>query len=149
MFVAGQLLTPALLKRMSGRSFTSLTNCTNMLAFLLRGSAEKAWVFWLAVPVLLPGVNGSSASAIKAMAADHAAAAGYGNGEFSAYFNNLRSLVVAVAPLVYAHLYAYARNRGLPPGMVFWCGGVLGALLPELIHRNCLTDQAIKEHSAV
>jgi hypothetical protein len=147
MFASGQLLTPRLLRNMSGRSFTTLTNLTNFSAFFLRGSVEKPWVFWLAVIPMLPGVNGGSAAAIKAMATDHAVAGGLGRGEFSAYFNNLRAVVVAVAPFMYGQTYAYCREAGLHPGIPFWVGGLVGALLPELLHRTLLTTAEIKEHS--
>jgi hypothetical protein len=143
-FVAGQLLTPFLLRVTSARAFTSFANLTNLTGFLMRGWAENPVIFWLAIVPMLPGVNGSSASAMKAIASDHALAgasiprhallsqpprppvsqplvhapqripafpprccletacdsecvgacvAGFGAGEYSGYFNNLRALV--------------------------------------------------------
>ena len=46
MFGSGQLLTPWLLKSMSGMAFTTFTNFTNLVAFILRGSVEDPMVFW-------------------------------------------------------------------------------------------------------
>ena len=36
--------------------------------------------FWLGHVVQLPGINNTSAAAVKAMAIDHAVAAGFGRG---------------------------------------------------------------------
>jgi hypothetical protein len=36
--------------------------------------------FWLGHVVSLPGINNTSAAAVKAMAIDHAVAAGFGRG---------------------------------------------------------------------
>merc|ERR1712139_68226 len=90
--VAGAKLIPSLLRNLSPRSFTSLTNFTNMAGFFLRGSMERTWVFLLAVPLLLSGVNGASSTALKAVATDRATAEGFGKGEFSAWSNNLRAM---------------------------------------------------------
>ena len=147
-FVAGQLLTPFLLKISSARAFTTFANLTNATGFIMRGWAENPLIFWLAIIPMLPGVNGSSASAMKAIASDHALAAGFGAGEYSGYFNNLRALVGAAASLMYGATYSVCIRRGLHPGIPFWVGGLMGAVLPELIHRT-LSTREIREHSKI
>ena len=148
MFVAGQFLTPGLLKAMSARTFTGFTNLTNLLGFFMRGWSENPKIFWAAIVPMLPGVNGSSASAIKAIASDHARAAGLGAGEYSGYFNNLRALVGAASTMTFGVSYSFCVRRGLHPGIPFWLGAILGAAVPELLHRTMSTEE-MRRHSAV
>jgi hypothetical protein len=133
--IAGMAITPRMLKVMSTFRFTSVTNATNLLGFVMRGAAAKGWLFYLAVLPMLPGVNGSSSNALKALANSHAVAAGFGNGEFAAWTSNLRGLMGAAAPVIFGNYYAFARDRGLPAGSTFALAGVIGALLPELVLR--------------
>lgn len=135
-YLAGQFLTPSLLRSFSPRFFTSLTNCTNAVGFFIRGSVENPMVFWSAVPVMLPGVNGASASAVKSMATDRAIAAGIGRGELAAWLNNLRALVSAVAPFLYGNFYGFCINNNWHPGYAFSVAACFGAILPEVIHRS-------------
>jgi hypothetical protein len=44
--------------------------------------------------------------------------------------------------------YSYCVRKGLHPGWPFWLGGLVGALVPEMIHRT-LTSSEIAEHSNV
>ena len=84
---------------------------------------------------MLPGVNGSSASAIKSIATDRAILAGIGRGELSAWINNLRALVVAIAPVIYGQFYGFAVEHGIYPGYTFSLAALFGAVLPEIFHR--------------
>merc|ERR1719380_498903 len=70
--LAGQFLTPKMLKAMSARAFTNVTNLTNALGFFLRGIYPSAVVFMLAVIPMLPGVNGNSALALMTLLTDTA-----------------------------------------------------------------------------
>mmetsp|Transcript_55747 Transcript_55747/g.148796 ORF Transcript_55747/g.148796 Transcript_55747/m.148796 type:complete len:319 (+) Transcript_55747:91-1047(+) len=134
--VAGMAITPRMMNSLTTFRYTSVTNATNLLGFVMRGAAAKGWLFCLAVLPMLPGVNGSSSNALKALANGHAVAAGFGNGEFSAWTSNLRGLMGAAAPVIFGNYYAFARDRGLPAGSTFALAGVLGALLPELVLRS-------------
>lgn len=133
--MSGVSLTPYLLRTLTPRRFTSFTNWMNALGFLLRGITENPWVFLLATVPMLPGVNGASASALKALSSDLASAEGFGKGEFSAWVNNLRAVAGSVAPFIYGNYYAWARRRGVPPGSVFFVAAAMGAVLPELLLR--------------
>jgi hypothetical protein len=95
----GAILTPYLLRSFTPRSFTSITNATNVIGFVLRGATELPWVFWSAVPLMLPGVNGASGGAIKSLSIERAIAAGVGRGELSAWMNNLRAVASSIAPV--------------------------------------------------
>eukprot|EP00944_MAST-04C_sp_MAST-4C-sp1_P013545 g13545.t1 len=142
-FLAGQFLTPLLLQRWTGRLFTTFTNCSNAIGFILRGSREDPTIFWFAIAPMLPGVNGASASAVKSMATDRCIAAGIGRGELSAWLNNLRAIVLATAPTLYGNFYAWAISRNIYPGYAFFLAAFFGAILPEMIHQT-LTHQETK-----
>jgi len=139
---SGMSLTPYLLRTLSPRAFTTLTNLFNFLGFAIRGR-QGALFFILGVLPMLPGVNGSSASALKALSSDRATAEGFGKGEFSAWSNNLRALMGSLAPVIYGNYYAFALRKGLPAGTVFILAGILGAGLPEVLLRF-IKDEDLK-----
>jgi hypothetical protein len=60
-----------------------------------------------------------------------------------------RHLTVSVYAISHPFLSSCdaCRENGLHPGIPFWVGGIVGALLPELLHRTLLTTEEIKEHS--
>jgi len=142
--IAGTKLTPALLNGLSAKGFSSLTNVTNALGFVLRGATENPWVFIAAVPFMLPGVNGASSTALRAVAQDCATAEGFGKGEFAAYQNNLRAITSAIAPMLIGNYYAWCLKRGVKPGSNFWLGALIGAILPELLMRLTMSDSEFK-----
>eukprot|EP00928_Gymnodinium_smaydae_P013521 TRINITY_DN14929_c0_g3_i1.p1 TRINITY_DN14929_c0_g3~~TRINITY_DN14929_c0_g3_i1.p1 ORF type:complete len:470 (-),score=67.69 TRINITY_DN14929_c0_g3_i1:138-1346(-) len=134
--LASGKLTPYLLKSMSALKFTTLTNLTNALGFFLRGCTTNSYIFLLATIPMLPGVNGNSAFALNALRADHAKAAGFGIGEFSAWTNNLRSLAAALAPWLYGQWYNMCQRLNIYPGTTYYLAAFLGAILPELLTRG-------------
>ena len=139
--LTGALLTPRLLRSLSPRAFTSFTNTTNAFGFVLRGATEIPAVFWCAVVPLLPGVNAASTQAFKSLIASRAVAAGVGRGELSAWVNNLRALCSAVAPVLYGNAYAFFRERDVFAGHVFTLAALVGAVLPEVLHRRMPADE--------
>eukprot|EP00971_Amphidinium_carterae_P063630 1259273-Amphidinium_carterae.1 len=52
---------------MSVWGFTTLANLTNLLAFSMRGMAEHVALYFGVLPLMLPGINGSSNSALAAV----------------------------------------------------------------------------------
>ena len=74
-----------MLRSCSPRGFTTVTNLLNFMAFSLRGLAPRSWLFLAMMLPMLPGVNGASATALRAVAQDIAATQGFGKGEFSAW----------------------------------------------------------------
>merc|ERR1740121_736090 len=131
--LAGMYLTPAWLKGMTARGFTTATNATNTLGFFMRGLKASSPLFLVAMLPMLPGVNGASATALKARATDLATAQGIGKGEFSAWINNLRALVGSIAPVLYGQCYARLNSHGVNPGLTYIVAGTVGAVLPQLI----------------
>ena len=100
-----------------------------------RGIAEKGWCEWRSIPLQLLGVNGNSTHAIKALAGAMAVEAGLGKGEFSAYLNNMRSILMVLAALTMGNWYAYFTEspRFWPAGSVWWMAGVMGGILPAVL----------------
>ncbi|CAE7211529.1 unnamed protein product [Symbiodinium microadriaticum] len=135
----GASATPWMLKNLSARGFTTATNMLNAAAFGLRGLAPSSLLFLTMMVSMLPGVNGASATALKAVAQDIATSQGFGKGEFSAWVNNLRALAGSVAPVLYGQVYAAAEKRGGNPGLTFALAGAVGALLPQAV-LNQMTD---------
>lgn len=134
--LTGMTATPYMLKNMSARGFTTSTNLLNTIAFSTR-AAVPSTALWIAMMFpMLPGVNGSSATALKAVAQELANKQGFGKGEFSGWVNNLRALAGSVSPVVYAQCYAAAEKRGANPGHTFALAGVFGAILPQLLLRT-------------
>mmetsp|Transcript_59932 Transcript_59932/g.154253 ORF Transcript_59932/g.154253 Transcript_59932/m.154253 type:complete len:449 (-) Transcript_59932:108-1454(-) len=144
--IAGITITPRLLATQTPKNFTSLTNFTNAVGFTMRGLAENSYIFLLAMLPMLPGVNGASASALKALSTDMATEEGMGKGEFSAWTNNLRALAGAAAPVFVGNYYAWCVRRKVYPGSVFMLAGFIGAVLPEILMRM-MDDKDLKPRS--
>ncbi|CAL1126068.1 unnamed protein product [Cladocopium goreaui] len=115
----GLSATPWMLRNFSPRGFTTITNLLNFFAFTARGLSPSSWLFLSMMVPMLPGVNGASATALKAVAQDIAANQGFGKGEFSAWVNNLRAFSGSVAPVVYGQVYAAAE---IPVSHSSWLG---------------------------
>jgi len=133
--LSGALLGPRLVAGMTNRGYTSFTNLTNTLAFLIRGT-ERKWLFILAALPMLPGVNGSSALKLQARCQKLAREEGFFPGEFSAWLNNLRALASVVCPVLIGNYYSWCLKSGFFPGSVYWLLGFMGAVAPELLLRR-------------
>lgn len=131
--VAGSKLVPYLMKNLSVYGFTTFTNLTNFIGFVMRGSAANIYMFFGALPLMLPGVNGASTAALAPVLNDHMVACGFGIGESTAWCNNMRVLASALATLMYGNVYARLRKLGYNPGLTFAFAAALGAALPQLL----------------
>lgn len=141
---AGTKLTPYLIQANSAEKFTTITNSTNGLAYFLRGLSQNPIHYLMVTPLLLAGVNGASASALKSKSTGLALKEGFGMGEFSAYTNNLRALAGAVAPIMYGNVYALCAKNGIFPGRTWWVAGFMGAVLPQLLLMSAPKEDAAK-----
>ena len=103
---------------------------------------QQQW-FIAAIPPWIPGVNGTSAMALRALSADVAAAEGFGKGEYSGWLNNLRALAGAGAAYSYGQIYAWSLRKGIYAGWFFWIGMFVGAVVPELL-LWCTSDAELK-----
>merc|ERR1719215_336577 len=137
---SGMLITPRLLKQNSKRAFTTITNMLNFIGFAGRGYKAQAWCWLLFMIPMLPGVNAASATALKSYSSELARREGFGNGEFSAWVNNLRAIVASIAPMIYGQVYAFLEKAGMNPGHTFALAGLVGALTPEILMQTMLQD---------
>jgi DHA1 family tetracycline resistance protein-like MFS transporter len=143
MFFGGMHLAPLLIKKLGMRGFTTATNVGNALATSVMSVPLPNYSasFWLGHLIHLPGINNTSAAAVKAIAIDHAVAAGYGRGEWGGMYSSIRTFTMIIAPLIYGTAYAKAnsaaavaarRFAGWPWLLVM----LLGAVIPECLHRT-------------
>lgn len=143
--IAGAKLVPYLVKNLSVSGFTTFTNTTNLLGFLMRGSVESVWVFFGALPLMLPGVNAASTSAIAPVLNDHMTACGFGVGESTAWVNNLRVMVGAAATLLYGYFYSWCRKKNISAGATFALAGLVGAALPQMLLMLTVKESELEQ----
>jgi len=144
--MAGAKLVPYLLKNLSINGFTTFTNITNLLGFCMRGSVESVWAFGGALPLMLPGVNAASTTALTPVLNHHMTKCGFGVGESTAWVNNLRVLVGSVATLMYGYFYAWCRRKGLSAGLTFALAGFWGAALPQALLMLLVKKSELEVH---
>ena len=58
------------------------------------------------------------------------------NREFSAAMASLRAVAFFLAPSLWGSIYAACVRAGRPPGLALVGAGLVGALLPAMIHRS-------------
>lgn len=138
--VASGKLVPALMDKLSVSEFTTLTNLTNFAAFTIRGSAESAKLFFSSLPLMLPGVNGASATALLPIVNQHLVSSGFGTGESTAFLHNMRVMTGVLATLIYGYFYAWCRRVGVNPGFTYAVAGLLGGAIPQLLFALSVKD---------
>jgi len=140
--LGGMFLIPKLVMSMPPRRFTSFTNATVSINYLWKGIAGPSTAAYIVASFIgLPGVNAASGTVLKAIAANKAVQEGFGNGEFSAWTNNLRAVVSSVAPMLYGNLYASCKDS-FPSASFAACGFIAG-VLPEYL-LWCTTDAELQ-----
>lgn len=135
-FCSGKYLVKAVVRAVGPRVYTDIAMTTNALAHLVLGLVPHGWAVWAYVALLTPGINNLSAAAIKSQAAAHAIAGGMGKGEFSAAMASLRAVTFVLAPTAWGAIYAACVRAGRPPGLSLVGAGLVGAVLPALLHRT-------------
>ena len=136
LFLSGKYMVKAILGKVGPRVFTDFAMTTNALSYFLLGLVPQGWAVWTYVALLTPGINNLSAAALKSQAAAHAIASGMGKGEFSAAMASLRAVAFVLAPSIWGSIYAMCVRMGRPPGFALIGAGLVGAVLPGLIHRT-------------
>jgi hypothetical protein len=146
-YIAGVKLTPVLVKKMGPRGFTSLTNCLNAIGLTIFGLPPYEASVVAGTVLHGPGINNTSAAAMKAIGTDHAVANGFGRGEYGGMYSSLRTFSQIVAPIIFGTAYrraTEAKNPGVfKQGLCFFLVAILGAVLPELLHRS-LSDKDLE-----
>merc|ERR1711972_1117904 len=105
-------------------------NFMSATGFILMGSTTRARVIFGALFFYAFAME--RRSAVSSLAVKAGVQAGMGKGEFSAAFANLRAIVVAMAPLLYAGVYARGRTAG-SPGRPYYTAALM-ALIAEALH---------------
>lgn len=149
--VAGKYLAPKLIRDLGPRPFTSMTNILNTCGFALSGVSLGSYdiPYFLGLVLHIPGINNTSAAAMKGIATDHAVANGFARGEYGGMYSSIRTFSMIVAPLVFG--WAYKRGPGsaskasssLTFGLPWFIAALLGGALPELLHRS-LSDEDLR-----
>lgn len=130
------------LPRLGRRNFTTLASALVFLGHWLL-SVPRELTCWAGLLVLGPGINANGGAGLKAFATEHAVLAGMGKGEYAACMGTMRSLMMAVFPVVYARAYGAERRSGRTGRRTWWLVMLIGALIPELLHRS-LCDSDLK-----
>ena len=125
--------SPILLRNLSARNYTSLTNMSLLIGFAVKGSSTRLPFFYIGYAICCAGVNGSNTHAVKAMAGGLAVKDGYGRGEYSGWVSNMRALSTALATVAYGWWYGFCVDHGVWRGSVWWLCGICGGLLPQLL----------------
>ena len=129
--IASGRLAKLTIKGLGERGHTTFANLATAAALLLWGFQAKRWNVWLALGILLFGMERRSCTTSRA--GKHAELHGIGAGEFSAAFSSLRALAVIFAPVMYSQVYKRAGKSF--PGAPYWCGAAV-ALLAEAMIRS-------------
>jgi MFS family permease len=135
MYTGGKYLVPSLIKTLGVRGFSSFSSACVAVAWGLMGLAPTAVCQFLGLLVLFPGINANSSAGIRGLATDHAVAAGFGRGEYSGLFSNLRASTVALAPITFGTIYAWLRRNNYSGGYAYLAVSIIGGVVPELLHR--------------
>jgi len=157
-YISGRYLVARVIKLTGPRRFTDFAMTTNAAANILLGLVPRPWAvwthvgarqtpprkllrqpdgfLWLRAVLLTPGINNLSSVAIKSQAAAHAIANGMGKGEFSAAMASLRALAFVLAPSFWGLVYSACVRAGQPPGYALVAAGLVGAVVPALLHRS-------------
>jgi len=130
---ASAFVHPYLLKNFSTFAYSTIGNVSVWIGLTMHGLMEKGIFMWGGLPFLIGGVNGGSAHAIKALVLETARQKGYGNGEFSAWSNNMRALAQSLETLFLGMWYALCKENGIYQGTTWFFAGFLGAGLPQLL----------------
>ena len=105
----GMFVAPYLLKQMSARTYTTFANCSLLSGIFVWGLAARGEYMFYGLPLIAPGVNGNSTHAVKGLAGTIAVKHGLGRGEWSAWLNNMRSISVSVASMIYSYYYGWCN----------------------------------------
>jgi hypothetical protein len=130
---AGFCVHPYLLKKLSTFAYSTVGNLCVGTGLAMHGLREHGMFMWGGIPFLIPGVNGGSVHALRALMLQVATKEGYGNGEFAAWSNNLRVLAQSMQIVFVGRWYATCKERGIYPGTSWFLVACVGGFLPQLL----------------
>merc|ERR1719204_189179 len=108
--VASGVLQMIIASKLSLWTYTVFTSLCVGSALTIQGLKPRGIYMWAALPVVLPGVNAGTALMLKRVQMNVAVSSGVGQGEFSAWVNNMRGLATALAPWIYGQWYAFCEK---------------------------------------
>eukprot|EP00747_Dinoflagellata_sp_TGD_P165468 gnl/TRDRNA2_/TRDRNA2_186772_c0_seq1.p1 gnl/TRDRNA2_/TRDRNA2_186772_c0~~gnl/TRDRNA2_/TRDRNA2_186772_c0_seq1.p1 ORF type:complete len:453 (-),score=73.36 gnl/TRDRNA2_/TRDRNA2_186772_c0_seq1:93-1451(-) len=136
--IVGGKLGGKTIKNFGMRAHTTLQNFATALAMSMIGASTLPALIFSSLAVNCFAME--RGSAVRSMALAAANDVGMGNGEFGAKFANMRAVVVALGPVLYAKVYAFAKKSKLPAGLPFFVGALI-VLLSEALHRTFTNDE--------
>jgi len=122
-----------------GHGHTTLSNLVSVAACVYfatvpRGFKTQWWPMYFGL--LLSSLGWNANTHVKSAGAQHATAAGLGNGEYGAMLANLRSVMTALAPTVYTRVYQYSTTEGRnQPGLAYLVAG-LSKVVAEMLYQS-------------
>jgi len=125
------------------RGFTTVACVCSAIGHFLVSNPHSRFQ-WLGFLAQGPGINANNGSAMKAYCGQLAADSGMGRGEFQACMASMRSIVIATVPMLYGSLYGFQQSRGEVARWAWWAVALLGAVIPELLHRT-LSDADLQQ----
>ena len=141
--ISGGLVASKIVAIIGRRNFTTLSTFLNAAGFYLVSRKDIPYSVWIGYLLMLPGFNANHSSAMKSYATDHAVASGFGKGEFAAAIAIMRGMSVILATPIYSWAYQLQKNRGQTPRLAWFSVILLGAVIPEILHRMC-TDEELE-----
>lgn len=124
-----------------------MANTLNALGLSLIGLGLPSFdaAYWIGLLVHGPGVNNTSAAALKAITTDHAVANGILRGAYGGMYSSLRTLSMVLAPPCFGWAYKNVvdDSKKFPSFLPWVMVAFAGAVLPEVLHRS-LTDDDMK-----
>ena len=131
----GGSLGAKLISAIGHRGFTTAACMSSAVGHMLV-SVPTGWSQWLGFLVQGAGINANNGAAMRAYCGQLAVESGMGRGEYQACMASMRSIVIATVPMLYGRLYGVQQQRGEAARWAWWAVALLGAVIPELLHRT-------------
>ena len=144
-FASGRWFVKFLIKYFGPRRFTDFSLSMVGAGYSVLGLFHRPWAVWTNLVLISPGMANLCTVALKSEATAHATGeeVDMGKGEFAAAVSSLRAFAFVIAPTVWGRVYALLLRSGRPPSFALIAVGLVGAIVPVLIHRSVPDKQWI------
>jgi len=134
MALAGRLCKVTLAS-LGTKGHTTMANFATAAAMTLLGSGTRWWQIWGCLALFPWSMERRVAT--SALSTYQASKGGFmGSAEYSAAFGNLRAIIVAATPLIYAKIYGWATDKAGKEAAKKGLGGLSGFLRTKLGHGS-------------
>ena len=120
------------------RAHTTISNVCTAVGFSIVAKFPAVTTMFGVLPIYSFAME--RRAAISSLSVKAAAQCGMGKGDYNANFANFRAIVVAVAPMLYAQIYALGVRRDIP-GLPYYFGALV-VMVAEMLHRS-LSNETI------